>query len=208
MKDLHKKKKKLLVVRDLPERDVHHAAVHPVRTVDDIDGLFKVYGCLAIINADPDLVLLDVRIGGMLCLGRDRGGDKDMGVGLLHFVRDVVIAVRIPTGKDPGLAGDLPGHDGVPDDTGVFGLGHGAHDLLNDFREVAKHFIIGIIGIGLHGLLVSVSGSLFFLQFLFSRTPQPPAPDLPGCTRWPPGVHRESGVRGTGQLPQIVLARS
>ena len=76
--------------------------MHPVSAVDDIDGLFEHDFGGAVIDTDPDFVCLDIRKRRMLCLGRDRSGDEDLGIGLHHFVRDVVVAVVCPAGEDPG----------------------------------------------------------------------------------------------------------
>ena len=72
--------------------------MHPVRAVDDIDGLVEHDGGEMIVNTDPDDVCLDIRVGGVLCLGRDRGGDEDLGIGLLHLVREVVVPAVRPAG--------------------------------------------------------------------------------------------------------------
>jgi len=47
----------------------------------------------------------------------------------------------------------MPGDNSVTYDAGVFGLRHVSHDLFDNFREVAKNFIVRVIGIRLHELL-------------------------------------------------------
>ncbi len=48
------REKRLPVIRNLPERDIHHATVHPVRAVDDINWLIELDSCRAVIDTDPD----------------------------------------------------------------------------------------------------------------------------------------------------------
>jgi len=89
-----KKEKWLPVIRrNLPERDIHHAAVDPVSAVDHIDPLFERDRGERVINADLDFFRLDIGIRRVLGLGRDRCRNEDLRLGLLHLVRDVVPAV-------------------------------------------------------------------------------------------------------------------
>ncbi len=89
----------------------------------------------------------------MLGFGRDRSGYEDLGIGLLYLVRDVVVIAVYSPGEDPGFTRYMPSHDSIPDNAGMFCLGHGSDNLLDNLGEVAKHFIVRVIGIRLHGLL-------------------------------------------------------